>query len=87
MRNSSKCLVRGGSEPRESRSDKGGGAPWLVETTPVKHCPAQPLPPPAAAAGRCAGGCPWSNPTRGRGWSGPLPNTARPASRGRKDPS
>lgn len=84
-RDSSKCLVRGGSKPRESCSDKGRALCFL-EPPPVQRCPAQPLPPPAAVAGRCAGGWRWSILTCG-GWSEPLPNTTRPASRGRKDPS
>lgn len=86
-RDSSKCLVRGGSKPRESRSDKGR-APWFLEPPPVEHCPAQPLPPTAALAGTFAGRW-WSSIlTCWRwGWSEPLPNTTRPASRGRKDPS
>lgn len=73
--------------PHEPRSDKRR-APWFLEPPLVVRCPAQPLPPTAAVAGKCAGRWWWSILTCwGRGWSEPLPNTARPASRGRKDPS
>lgn len=86
-RDSSKCLVRGGSKPHESRSDKRR-APWFLEPQLVVRCPAQSLPPTAAVAGKCAGRWWWSILTCcGWGWPEPLPNTARPASRGRKDPS
>lgn len=54
----SKCLVRGGSKLRESRSDKGR-APWFLEPPPVEHCPAQPLPPTEALAGTFAGSRWW----------------------------
>lgn len=54
-RDSSKCLVRGGSKPCETRSDNGRALCFL-EPPPIERCPAQPLPPPAAVARRCAGG-------------------------------
>lgn len=87
MRDSSKCLVRGGSKPRESCSDKGG-APWFQESPTGGALPSPTSPTPCSCGRRVCRQVAVDHPhLGGRCWSEPLPNTARPASRGRKDPS